>query len=648
MGPVNLTLLPCITPVYSNTRVWYLRNSSGDAQHRTEPARSPVPGEPKQTLSESSPLVAEYSMDASHIDAETIEAWVGPAAFRRSSAYVCSPQLADRTQKGDLLTADVYGTLPDPYKTSVRLGEDGLLDSACTCPVGYNGDCKHVAALVLTWLREPQSFSETRAVEEMLNGLSRSELIALVEQLIDAEPQLKSILKLNALARQEAFDPVQYRRQITSVLERLGPHLHPRDGGHGLLRQLDNYLHLAETQARTDQWRDAGQIAALLAEEVSVRYDTLYDREGNLIYFVVQAVQIAGEALMHLRDTNLRLRLLRSLFIAFREDVLLGGYGMGDKARDILVEQTSPEERQRVIEWVEEALSQVTFSDEPGSNYKRRSFGAVILDLTGDTLDDDAFVQQCLETDRREDAVDRLLSVGRTDEAVEFCRDITGYYLLNLARVFESHERADAILPLVLHAGEGATDARIHEWIVHYYERREHYRDALRWQRTLFTSRPSADRYARALQLASTLGIEENVRSALMDEVEQENDVRTLTRMHLHDGHVQAAFETLNRLLKTRRGSYHVSPEPLIEDVAEAAAETHPHISITLKKNIIERAIRRRGRPNYKYAAQELVQLRDYHRKNGKSDDWVSYIYELRQRHNNLPALKDELKKANV
>ena len=55
-----------------------------------------------------------------------------------------------------------------------------------------------------------------------------------------------------------------------------------------------------------------------------------------------------------------------------------------------------------------------------------------------------------------------------------------------------------------------------------------------------------------------------------------------------------------------------------------------------------------RGRDNYRIACQYLVNVRRLFQKIGKSNAWTSYLMDLRGQNNNLPALRDEMKKAGL
>ncbi len=58
------------------------------------------------------------------------------------------------------------------------------------------------------------------------------------------------------------------------------------------------------------------------------------------------------------------------------------------------------------------------------TSWRREAYGGFLLDLELDTLDDEAFLRVCRETGRVHDLADRLLSLGRIEEALQVARAV--------------------------------------------------------------------------------------------------------------------------------------------------------------------------------------------------------------------------------
>lgn len=76
------------------------------------------------------------------------------------------PFVGTPVRRGDQLLAKVLGT--KLYDVEIQVGSFGIL-SACTCPVGSS--CKHVAAVLLYWLKHPGSFRAENVDPPTADGL---------------------------------------------------------------------------------------------------------------------------------------------------------------------------------------------------------------------------------------------------------------------------------------------------------------------------------------------------------------------------------------------------------------------------------------------------------------------------------------------
>jgi len=83
-------------------------------------------------------------------------------------------------------------------------------------------------------------------------------------------------------------------------------------------------------------------------------------------------------------------------------------------------------------------------------------------------------------------------------------------------------------------------------------------------------------------------------------------------------------------------------------EVAKAAEENYPQEAIEIYQRYVEMRIEWRGRENYHTACQYLLSIRKLYQKIGKSNEWTTYIADLREHNARLPALKDEMAKAKL
>lgn len=113
-----------------------------------------------------------------------------PQSFQRGQGYYRRGAISNVTVQGNILTADCEGTQAPYYKVRVELDEAGIRSAQCTCPSEYGGYCKHVVALLLTYLHHPKQFAVRRDPADLLADLGRDDLIALVTKLMRDQPEL--------------------------------------------------------------------------------------------------------------------------------------------------------------------------------------------------------------------------------------------------------------------------------------------------------------------------------------------------------------------------------------------------------------------------------------------------------------------------
>jgi hypothetical protein len=97
-----------------------------------------------------------------------IQRVTGGNAFLRGRLYARRNAIENLTVQDDTVSGEIrVRSADEPYKTSVKLTDDGQLSSACTCP-GWRGPdahCKHVAAILVA-LRDKERPPKPKETEE--------------------------------------------------------------------------------------------------------------------------------------------------------------------------------------------------------------------------------------------------------------------------------------------------------------------------------------------------------------------------------------------------------------------------------------------------------------------------------------------------
>jgi len=149
-----------------------------------------------------------------------IKGAAGSKSFERGLDYL--GQVEDLEITDSEITATVYGS--HRYRVSLAFGDEGL-SADCTCPYGREGAfCKHCVAVAMSVLRLgqdlPQLIETTKAgraeLGSWLESLSKQELLAELQGLLDADPDLRRRFELRAACVNA--DAVKVRRVVRELI----------------------------------------------------------------------------------------------------------------------------------------------------------------------------------------------------------------------------------------------------------------------------------------------------------------------------------------------------------------------------------------------------------------------------------------------
>ena len=571
----------------------------------------------------------------------SIRAWLGDQSFSRGQNYHRQHAITNPRRQGDTLKAHCFGSAPQPYRVEVTLGENQIVSDRCSCPIG--GHCKHVAALLLTWGKEPDSFTVVEELASGLDRLSKTELIALMTKMVDRHPDLEQLLELSVLSAGAETHPLEralIERQVGAVFNNI-------DYEYGsevdVAEQLDDNKDLGDSYAEKGEWRNAALIYKTVIEGVLENYEMFHDEGGELGEVVNACVSALEPCLANAQDPALRELILRTLFDTYHWDVDYGGIDMGYEADDLIVAFATPAEKRKVVEWVQKVMPA---GDGWSNNYLRQSYGHFLLRLQEDELDDETFLRICRESGRSHDLVDRLLQLHRVEEAIAAAQQSSDYDLLRMEKIFAAYEQDELFGRLMLERAPTSKDRRIHEWVKGWAEQRGDPALALQFAETLFWQQPSTASYRELKKLAQASDRWAALQPQVMAKLADEPRHRTVViQVHLEEGEIDQALA----LLQAPHTPRWLGFDPSIQlEVARAAAKTRPHAAIGIYLKNARWLIAQRNRTSYAEAADRLAAVRDLYRNMGEEERWRQLIADLRQEHRTLRALQDELNKARL
>ena len=118
-----------------------------------------------------------------------ILAKVTQRSFERGMDYYDSGMVESAVLRGNQLFADVLGSEWEPYRVGVALQEDSF-SASCTCPYDWGGYCKHVVAVLLTFIHDRDRITVRPPTEDLLSKLDAGELKTLVVCMVESDPRL--------------------------------------------------------------------------------------------------------------------------------------------------------------------------------------------------------------------------------------------------------------------------------------------------------------------------------------------------------------------------------------------------------------------------------------------------------------------------
>jgi uncharacterized Zn finger protein len=557
------------------------------------------------------------------------------SSFERGKSYYHGGAIIEPVCQGMELRAECQGSQYEPYQVSATLTGKGVGGTTCTCPYSGGGICKHVVALLLAYIHDPQVFRVIPPLEALLAPRSQQELIALIGEMLKRYPDLMSVVELSAPTQPgRPPDLEAYRRQIRRVLR--------ADSLRAIDRELWALRDTASRLEKAGDWLGAGGVYHVLLTETVTHYgDELQemDEDGDIAVFVDEVAEGVGRCLAAGKpDSETRRLWLGALLQAELTDIALGGIDLAPSAWDALlehaadtdwswIEQRVRAEIQKSRDWAREALVTL-LSERKERTGRAEDAGALIRELG--TPEQRAYL---------------LLDEGNIDEAMPLMRQVLARkpgLVIEFADALVAARAAETAVALVTEQAQGESrSAWCMDWLVKYYRQYGRHREALTWQQKVFLLRPSAEEFQALREVSRKLGAWDQARAEAIKALEGSNRFGPLTEIALHERDVPRALQLLPRMQPWERGQYQWQ-------VAQAAEKGHPRQALSLYAELVERAIAGRDRRNYQQAVQYLKRLKAVYKSLKTLSDWEAYLQSLRAQYRHLPALRDEINQARL
>jgi len=568
-------------------------------------------------------------------------------SFQKGQAYYKSGAIYNPARQavpgGITLTAQCEGSSAPSYRLHVELDGGGVRSASCTCPYDWGGDCKHIVALLLMYIHQPDEFVEQKSVNDLLAGLEKDALIALILRLVERDPDLYDVLELAipaakitvqlttsgaARKRQTQVSEETYRKQISRILKQAyrGDYYNEWGSTPGYVEDLGDILGTGMKFLDAGDAEGALIILRVLLEELTEDYDSNMDYDGDLACVIQDIGMPLAEAILSVElDSSTRKEL----------------QGTMQTILDNLDEMIEAEDKlELILAALEYGWDELPDEETEWEEYEEEYWMVLDqlkqarLNVMARRGDDEAFLRAAEKSDPKRYTL-KLIELGRMDEAVK-----ASGRLENTSDMFEVAQKlreagrlndAIALAEKGLEMG-GYYLNQLALWLAPLEESQGRTVMALQAYRVAYDESPNIEIYRHIKRLAGANW--QNLQPALIRKASEGYSKEVLADIHLEEKDWDAAI----KVAEQDRGSFR-----LLEKVADAVISHRPDwvIRVSLKQS--DDLIVQTQSKLYPIAARWLERAKQAYHQKGQDAEWQAYIDNLRTTYPRRPALQREI-----
>lgn len=571
-------------------------------------------------------------------------------SFERGWMYFETGAIGNAVREGNVLRATCQGSQPEPYEVEVVLSEVGVVAASCTCPYDMGGFCKHIVALLLAYVHQPEIFEVVDPKQEMgmLASLSKEELIALVQTMLRHAPRLRPLVEAKLISRSARL--VDFTKALERYRKIVGDIFRGRFWDYEASRELASNLwqikRMADELAGQGDYVSAVAMLTALFETIDEKFENIDDSDGVVGEVAGACVEMLLELVPKAQlDTSTRHRWQEIMF----QHMVTAHYGLGGRLDELLLRTCTPEDLPFFRQLTEQALDQLSEGGQEGwgAHYRRQMLVIFLADLAKMEGNEEEALALYRQHGLHLRYAQELLNQKRVSEAVDYAiasfEEDNDFVNLSEALVAAGHlEEAEG---LIRHALGKVSERSWHrmtlmEMLAQLYMRRQAWNDARQLYIQLFQAYPSVQAFDKVKEASEPLGDWERVCELLIEDLKQrEQHAARLIEIYLHLQRYDEALSALSKLnLSWYGGDIHMM-------VADAVRTTHPREAMRLYQELAEGLIEQgANRKAYQKAVGLLRKARECAQRVPDAD-WETYINSLRMKYQKRRALLEEMQK---
>jgi uncharacterized Zn finger protein len=573
-------------------------------------------------------------------------------SFSQGQAYLRDGAVLEIGQQDDLLLAEVEGSEYEPYQVRVRLDAGGIVDADCTCPYDGGGCCKHIVAVLLAFVQQPDRVMERTPVASLLSGLDRETLANLLTDLLASHPHLADWVEARLAARegasqveseaaagprqrQTALDPKPFQHQVRSILRGLGQ-MRPSEAywaTGSTVDQVREVMMQAQPFLEAGDGRNALVILEAVADEYMDTWLEFDDSDGDLGAFFGELGPMFAEAILSADLSPAERDSWATKLSGWQAEI--DDYGI-DEGFDAAIGAAE-------LNWDHPPLQRAMAGQitELGAWDDEAPWYADELAVAWlNVLERQGRFEEYLNLAQAEGQsglyVSMLVKASRAEEAIAYglAHSTTSGEALALAQSLRAYDHVHDALRVAEHGLSlpGSGQALAH-WLRDLASGLGEKGLALKAARAAYAALPSLVDYQAVQSLAGEDWPQ--IRAELLECLAQTSHTFTKVEIYLHEGMVEQAIRAVD---EDRYPGYNT-----VEKVVDAAWESHPDWAIRHCKAQAEPIMDEGKSRLYHHAVRWLGKARQAYLGAGRDDEWHTYLEELIREHYRKYSLRPQL-----
>lgn len=565
------------------------------------------------------------SDEFAHITEESIRKRVGSAALAEGYRYMYSQALSGLELQGNILKGNCKGRADKVYRVQVELSENEILDAGCTCPQGMNGRCRHVAALVLTWLNRGENFQRGQTIAEILNRLSRKELEETLETLVQRRPELKTIVEKmapQAVWAQKSLSENDFRCVVEALLI--------NNTDNSLWDAINSQKLVGEDLIRQREWSKAALLFVCLYQAIRQRYP-----QGDSITadeICTDCVEDLMRIPMNVVDEKEIRKIGEVMFLELGESIET----QGTLQKDIVSWMAAGSAKQVQL-WAAQAWDSLHRCSRKA---QRRLWGMICLVFYGSKLDSNTQKKLYKEIGWYAELTLQLAREQNFDEIEGALAAADDYEMLAaVERLLKMNYPKQAFDVLEKRIKERPSDV-LEDWLKKHRILRQSDEEAIELAQRMFVLRPDKESYQRLRSESLHAGVWDELQDRCLLQLKQSGQYQLLMEIFLDEWDLERAVF----LWQDEPDKF---PRAQIIQLAQVAETSQPVTSIKIYQELLESQLIALVEANILNASEagenvrreiELLvsRLKELMTQAYGSNAWPEYVKSLRNRDLNL------------